>query len=129
MEVLVPMPGVVEVTYANEAETLPALQEPFLAAIRSEAARGPVALLVHGDALRSLDLSVPTFWLGVTRDPSYRIRVLAVITQSLSMTITVKAFARSHALLGTGLRVAAFKESAAAGHWAADELQDVRASE
>ncbi|MDP3233412.1 MAG: hypothetical protein Q8N26_11595 [Myxococcales bacterium] len=84
-------PGLFIVTYRAAAELAPDEQKPLIDAIEERLKSGPVALVFDvGPAVTMVDLSVPTFWLGVTtRLP---LAAMSIVTASSAVRIAARGF-------------------------------------
>lgn len=86
-----PQPGVFLVTYRTAADLAPDAQKPLIDAVEARLKTGPVALVFDvGPAVTMVDLSVPTFWLGITTRLS--IAAMAIVTASSAVRIAARGF-------------------------------------
>jgi hypothetical protein len=86
-----PSAGLFIVTYRVAAELLPEAQTPLVAALDVAAQRGPVGIVFEvGDAVTTVDLSVPTFWLDVTS--RLTLKAMSIVTRSIGVRVAARGF-------------------------------------
>lgn len=115
-------PGVCEAIYETSADSAVEKQAEFVQTIREQAKSGPVAMVVDTGPIRTVEFQIVNFWLGITRESPPPLQVVSVATSSLAVGIVARSFARTHALLGSSLRVDVHRTLAEAHTWAAGEL-------
>ena len=86
-----PQPGMFVVTYRVSGDLHPAAQGPLIAAVEAALAKGPVVIVFEvGSLVRSVDLSVPTFWLDVTG--RLALTGICIVTTSVGVRIAARGF-------------------------------------
>ena len=89
----IPTPGVFLVSYRVPGDLDPLRQERLIEAIRAASQVQPVAMVfVLGEAVRSVDFSVPMYWLKTMGDPSVRIAAMAMVTDTKAVEIAARSF-------------------------------------
>jgi hypothetical protein len=110
--------GLFRVEYLRGEDLKPELQQPLLAALRAEPPGQALGILfVLGPGVRTVDLSVPSFWLGVTQDRTLKLRALAMVTTAGAVRVAAKGFAMANTLRGLKLEVKTFEAEPAATTW------------
>jgi hypothetical protein len=116
-------PGVFLVRYREKEDLAPERQVPLVDAMRSASRTGRIGVVFDvGPAVHWVDVSVPTFWLEITADPSVRLQAMAVVTTSIAVEIAVIGFAAANAIRRTGLDVRSFPALGAALDWASSAV-------
>ncbi|MDX2013352.1 MAG: hypothetical protein SFW67_24360 [Myxococcaceae bacterium] len=83
--------GLFVVTYRTAAELLPEAQTPLVSALRLAVERGRVGIIFDvGDAITSVDLSVPSFWLDVTS--RLQLSAMSIVTRSIGVRVAARGF-------------------------------------
>lgn len=79
------------VTYRVSADLAPSAQAPLIAAVETALAQGPAVIIFEvGSLVRSVDLSVPTFWLDVTS--RLALTGICIVTSSVGVRIAARGF-------------------------------------
>ena len=119
-----PAQGVLVVRYEWPDQLEPQWQQAVVEAVGVQSAFGPVGLLfILAPRICVLAPNVRVFWRTVVRNPQLRIAALAVVTASWAVEVETQGFEITNALSGRDLRVATFRQEAAARAWV---LQVVR---
>ncbi|MFT3708765.1 MAG: hypothetical protein QM817_14040 [Archangium sp.] len=106
------------VTYADAGALAVANQATLIS--RLEEKRGPVAIIfdVH-DAVRSVPMDVPTFWLSVTGRRELEIRAMAIVTHHAAVRVAASGFGLANKVRGVATKVDTFATVPSAVEWAA----------
>lgn len=114
-------PGILLVRYAQADDLRSELQAPVLA--RLEEKRGKVVLIFEvGEAVRSVPMEVPTFWLGVTGRLELELAGVAIVTKSIAVRVAAKGFSLANVARGLPTAVQTFTELDAATAWGLELL-------
>ena len=109
-------PGLLLVSYAVADDLRTDLQAPVLA--RLEEKRGKVVLVFDvGDAVRSVPMDVPNFWLGVTGRKELHLAGMAIVTRSIAVRVAARGFALANSARGVPTLVQTFTDLDAATSW------------
>ncbi len=118
-----PQPGLFLVRYDDRDALDPARQGPLVDAMRYAGTGGPVAIVfLVGPAVRTIDLAVPAFWLGVVASRSPEIAGLAIVSPALAVRIAASSFGAAARLAGHGVAVHAFEREPEAVAWASERV-------
>jgi hypothetical protein len=110
-------PGVLLVTYADADALAVPKQAPLIS--RLEERRGPVTIIFDvQDAVRSVPMDVPTFWLGVTSRKDLAIRAMAIVTHHAGVRVAASGFGLANKVRGVATKVETFPTVSAALEWA-----------
>ena len=94
-------------------------QAGLVDAVRSAAARGPTAIVfVLEPGIRTVDVSIPTYWLGVTGREELKLRAMGVVSTSIGVVTAAKGFAIANVIRRIELEVRTFPIEAPALEWA-----------
>lgn len=116
-------PGLFVVRYETVEDLEPARQRRVVEQLRQAAAEGSTGIVfVVSPAVRSIEASVPKFWLGVTGEATYGLRALAVVAESLGVRIAARGFSVANALRAVPVAVDAFEDLPAATAWVRERL-------
>jgi len=81
------------VRYDTAEDLLPANQADLVLRLREAGARQPVAIVFDvGGQIRSVDLGVPGFWLGVSGDRSIALRAMAIASRTMAVRVAAGGF-------------------------------------
>jgi hypothetical protein len=80
-------------------------------------------MFVLDPAIRSVDFSVPTYWLGVTSRPELKLRAMAIVSRSAAVIAAATLFSVSNIVRRIELEVRTFPDEGAASQWASGVLQ------
>ncbi len=113
-------PGVFRVHYETGGDLAPELQTPLLHAIEAVAVTGArsVIAFVLEPGIRTVDVSVPTWWLGVTSRRELRLAAFAIISRSVGVKAAAKGFAIANMVRGLPIKVCTFEDEAEGLTWA-----------
>lgn len=106
----------------TQDDLLPAHQQPLITELeRVLGQRNQAGLIFEVNAaVRSVDLSVPTFWLGVTaRLP---LTAIAIVTSATLVRVAARGFGVANKVRGLGTRVEVFTSVDEATAWVAAAL-------
>jgi hypothetical protein len=116
-------PGLFRVHYRTGADLNPELQQPLVAAVEAASKNGPTAItFVLEAAIRSVELSVPTFWLGVTSRAELRLCAMAIVTTSAAVRTAAKGFDIANKVRRIPLEVATFEAEPNALRWVGEVM-------
>ena len=108
--------GLLCVRYA-EVDDLKVDQQRHLLA-RLEERRGPVVIIFEvGEAVRSVPMEVPTFWLGVTGRLELRLAGMAIVTRSAGVRVAARGFALANVARRVPTAVQTFDKLEDASAW------------
>jgi hypothetical protein len=111
-------PGMFRVHYRVSADLSPALQSPLIAAVEVASRNGPTAILfVLEPGIRTVELSVPSYWLEVTARRELNLIAFAIVTQSAGVKVAAKGFAMANLVRRIPLEVRTFEVEAAGLAW------------
>lgn len=112
-----PQPGLFVVTYRVASDLVPAAQRELIAAMEKAITAGPVAVVFDvGPDVRSVDLSVPGFWLDVTgRLP---LAAMSIVTGSAAVRIAARGFKLAQSVRKHPIAVESHQELEVAIEWA-----------
>lgn len=114
-------PGILLVTYAVADDLRAELQAPVLS--RLEEKRGKVVLIFDvGDAVRSVPMDVPMYWLGITARLALELAGMAIVTRSIAVRVAAKGFSLANVARGVPTVVQTFTDLDAATAWARELL-------
>lgn len=112
-------PGVIVVRYRTGEELDPDRQGEVVARLEHEATHGPTAVVfVVGPLVRTVELSVPTFWLEATRAGRLRLAALAVVSRNPGVRVATAGFGAANVVRGARFRVKGFDAEHEAVAWA-----------
>ncbi len=74
-------------------------------------------IFVVGPQVRSIDLSVPSFWLRVTGDRTVPIKAMAIVSQAATVRVAASGFSVANKMRGVPIKVDAFRDVAEARLW------------
>jgi hypothetical protein len=116
-------PGLFRVHYATGAELSPEQQQPLIAAIEAASKNGPTAITFVVDAgIRSVEIAVPTFWLGVTARTELQLCAMAIVTRSIAVRTAAKGFDIANKVRRVPIEVSTFEEEVDALRWVGQVL-------
>lgn len=120
--------GLFVVHYETPKDMLPAAQSDLVAAVEAAAFAVPVGLVfIVSDAVRTVDMSVPTFWLQLTAREELRLRAFAIVTNSSAVRVAASGFGLANRIRKLKLEVQVFKTQQDAVAWVQAVLHgDVR---
>lgn len=111
-------PRVFRVHYRISDDLEPARQANLVSALELAASRGPTGLVfVLEPGIRTVDVRVPTFWLGVTARPELALRAMAIVSKSIGVVTAAKGFAIANTLRRLDLEVRTFDTEGPALDW------------
>ena len=117
-------PGVFRVHYRTSSDLDAALQADLVRAVERSAAGGHTAIIfVLEPGIRTVDIAVPTYWLGVTARPELKLAAMAIVTRSMGVRTAAKGFALANTVRRLALEVRTFEEEGAALDWARGVIQ------
>ncbi|MDP1822521.1 MAG: hypothetical protein Q8L48_04745 [Archangium sp.] len=109
--------GLLRVSYAVADDLKKELQAPVLA--RLEEKRGKVVLIFDvADAVRSVPMDVPNFWLGVTARQELQLVGMGIVTRSIAVRVAARGFSLANTARGVPTTVETFTDLDAAASWA-----------
>lgn len=114
------------VTYRVSGDLTPHAQAPLIAAVEDALRQGPVALLFDvGSLVKTVDLSVPTFWLEVTgRLP---LTAIGIVAGSVGVRIAGRGFKIAQSVRKNPIAVEVFEGLDEGLAWAFQQLASKRA--
>lgn len=126
MHVSSPRPDLLLVRYDTAEDLLPANQADLVQRLRELGARQPVAIVFDvGEKIRSVDLRVPGFWLGVTSERAIALRAMAIASRSLAVRAAAGGFRLANLARGLPLEVRVVDSSEAGVEWASGVLDEL----
>jgi hypothetical protein len=112
-------PGVFVVRYHESQDLAPEHQAGLVERLKAASQAGRVAVIfVVGPAVTSVDVSVPTFWLTATNDPSLRLAALGVVSPNVAVRVATSGFGAANVVRGMRFRVKSFSAEHEAIAWA-----------
>lgn len=114
-----PEPGLFHVRYAEPADLLPERQAELVAAIEGASRASRVGIVFEvSPAIRSVDMSVPGFWLQLTSRSDLGLRAMGIVTRSAAVRVAASGFGLANRLRQLPIQVETFAELDAAMAWA-----------
>ena len=108
--------GLLIVSYAVADDLRTDLQAPVVA--RLEKKQGKVVVVFDvADAVRSVPMDVPNFWLGVTGRRELQIAGMGIVTRSIAVRVAARGFALANAARGVPTIVQTFTDLESASSW------------
>lgn len=129
MHVSAPRPDLFLVRYDTDEDLLPERQAELVERLRVIGAQQPVAVVFDvADAIRSVDIGVPGFWLGVTGERSIALRAMAIASRSRAVRVAAGGFRLANQARGLPIQVQVFDTADAGVEWAGGVLDQARAA-
>lgn len=112
-------PSLFLVHYRKAIDMDPGRQAALIEAIREASRVFPAAVIfVLDPAIRSVDFSVPSFWLKVTSDPQVRISAMGMVTESIAVGIAARGFGAANRFRHHPIEIQTFTSVDDAVSWA-----------
>lgn len=113
-------PGLFVVQYSVPEDLSPELQRPLVAEIvaaRKSNLKKTAVVFNVATTIRGIDMSVPTFWLGVTGQTDTGLAAMAIVTTSIAVRVAAGGFGLANTARGLALTVRTFSAQDAALEW------------
>jgi len=111
-------PGIFVVRYDSPDALAPDRQKELESALRQASSAGDLGIvfLVHPN-VPMIDPEVPRYWLGITGDPSIRLRAMAIVTSQPAVSVSTRGFSTANILRDRAVTVKPFPDEAEALAW------------
>jgi hypothetical protein len=114
-----PTPGMFLVRCDDARDLEPERQGALIDAIRAASRIRPVVLVfVLGEAIRTVDFAVPSYWIKVLADPTVNVGAMVMVTASLAVEIAARSFGAATRFRDHPIEIRVFDEERAATSWA-----------